>query len=94
MIIKSKHLKISDVRPLEDQLVASGYEWDKSVDHYGYAVGSESHANSPALYKDGFMIIPGTGKAEVPSIVYLDYEETMIFDKSPEVEEHFDEVPS
>jgi len=84
MIIKSKHLKLEELERLEDKLPKMNIHWDKG------AVGKVD-GNSPTSWSDGVMTIPGQGKGQVSSLVYLDIDETVIWDKSPE-NQHYDEA--
>jgi len=84
MIIKSKHLKLEELERLEDKLPKMNIHWDKG------AVGKVD-STSPTSWSDGVMTIPGQGKGQVSSLVYLDIDETVIWDKSPE-NQHYDEA--
>lgn len=92
MEIKSKHLRLSELRTLEERAVEKGYHWDKGWDHYGYSWRGDysEQSQSVANWSDGLKLVPSTGRFEVSSLVYHDVTEDSVFDKSDESEVHLD----
>lgn len=84
MEIKTPHLKLPELESLEEKLARHLVAWDKG------AVG-KSDAQAPTRWVDGVMTMPSRGKGQVTSLVYLDHDETVIWDKSPE-NDHYDET--
>ena len=84
MEIKTPHLQLDELKSLESQLAKHNLVWDKG------AVG-KNDAVSPTRWVDGVMSIPSQGKGQVTSLVWLDYDETVIWDKSPE-NAHYNET--
>lgn len=79
MEIKSKNLKLGEMERLQDKLSKVGVNWD-----LGSVTNSDSTA--PTRWVDGVMTMPGQGKGQVTSLIYLDYDETLMWEKRSDAE--------